>query len=75
MLSRQIEEPCSTWFADFVEPLPKSKSGNTMLLVFFDAFAKWVELIPLKRATTAILIKAFRIPYSWTLWGPTHVRV
>jgi len=31
-----------------------------MLLVFFDAFAKWVELIPLKKATTLTLIKAFR---------------
>ncbi|XP_041452008.1 probable endo-1,3(4)-beta-glucanase AO090023000083 [Drosophila obscura] len=31
-----------------------------MLLVFFDAFNKWVELVPLRKATTAQLEKAFR---------------
>jgi len=31
-----------------------------MLLVFFDTFTKWVELIPLRKATTATLIRAFR---------------
>lgn len=31
-----------------------------MLLVFHDAFAKWVELVPLKRATTALLQVVFR---------------
>jgi len=30
-----------------------------MLLVFFDAFAKSVKLIPLKRATTATVIRQF----------------
>ncbi|KAL7723388.1 hypothetical protein ACLKA6_006036 [Drosophila palustris] len=34
--------------------------GNTMLLVFFDAFTKWVELIPLRKATSAHLERAFR---------------
>ncbi|KAM8701769.1 hypothetical protein ACLKA7_004931 [Drosophila subpalustris] len=31
-----------------------------MLLVFFDAFTKWVELIPLRKATSAHLKRAFR---------------
>lgn len=31
-----------------------------MLLVFHDAFAKWVELVPLRRATAALLQVAFR---------------
>ncbi|XP_043064425.1 uncharacterized protein LOC122320311 [Drosophila ficusphila] len=31
-----------------------------MLLVFFDAFTKWIELIPLRKATSASLIRAFR---------------
>ncbi|KAM8702102.1 hypothetical protein ACLKA7_004963 [Drosophila subpalustris] len=31
-----------------------------MLLVFFDAFTKWVELIPLRKATSAHLERAFR---------------
>jgi len=40
--------------------LPRSKEGNTTHLVFFDTFTKWVELIPLRKATTATLIPAFR---------------
>ncbi|KAH8307786.1 hypothetical protein KR044_001630, partial [Drosophila immigrans] len=40
MLTRQVEEPFDTLCADFVGPLPRSKHGNTMLLVFFDAFSK-----------------------------------
>ncbi|KAL7725866.1 hypothetical protein ACLKA6_016417 [Drosophila palustris] len=31
-----------------------------MLLVFFDAFTKWVDLIPLRKATSAHLERAFR---------------
>ncbi|XP_052855299.1 protein NYNRIN-like [Drosophila gunungcola] len=34
--------------------------GNTMLLVFIDIFSKWVELIPLKKATAAQLKFGFR---------------
>ncbi|KAM8714816.1 hypothetical protein ACLKA7_001219 [Drosophila subpalustris] len=60
MLTRQVEEPFGTLCADFVGPLPRSKHGNTMLLVFFDAFTKWVELIPLRKATSAHLERAFR---------------
>ncbi|KAM8702056.1 hypothetical protein ACLKA7_001971 [Drosophila subpalustris] len=46
MLTRQVEEPFGTLCADFIGPLPRSKHGNTMLLVFFNAFTKWVEFIP-----------------------------
>ncbi|KAL7723488.1 hypothetical protein ACLKA6_004599 [Drosophila palustris] len=60
MLTRQVEEPFGTHCADFVGPLPRSKHGNTMLLVFFDAFTKWVELVPLRMATSAHLERAFR---------------
>ncbi|KAM8718738.1 hypothetical protein ACLKA7_001451 [Drosophila subpalustris] len=60
MLTRQVEEPLGTLCADFIGPLPRSKHGNTMLLVFFDAFTKWVELIPLRKATSAHLERAFR---------------
>ncbi|KAM8702617.1 hypothetical protein ACLKA7_001953 [Drosophila subpalustris] len=60
MLTRQVSEPMAVLCADFVGPLPLSKRGNTMLLVFQDAFSKWVELIPLERATAALLQTAFR---------------
>nr|XP_041632108.1 uncharacterized protein LOC121502491 [Drosophila kikkawai] len=60
MLTRQVDEPFGIVCADFVGPLPRSKAGNTMLLVFFDSFTKWVELVPLRKATTTTLIQAFR---------------
>jgi len=60
MCTRQISEPFDTICADFIGPLPRSKSGNSMLLVFFDAVSKWVELVPLRKATSAHLEKSFR---------------
>jgi len=38
----------------FRDPTP------AVLLVFFDAFSKWVELVPLRKATSAYLEKSFR---------------
>ncbi|KAL7726226.1 hypothetical protein ACLKA6_001630 [Drosophila palustris] len=43
--------------------------GNTMLLVFFDAFTKWVELIPLRKATSAHLERAFREAILSSKWA------
>jgi len=60
MYTRQISEPFDTVCADFIGPLPRSKSGNSMLLVCFDAFSKWVMLVPLRKATSAQLEKSFR---------------
>lgn len=60
MLTRIPEEPWATLCADFVGPLPRSKHGYTMLLVFFDKFSKWNELVPLRKATADSLVKAFR---------------
>ncbi|XP_044316714.1 uncharacterized protein LOC123037923 [Drosophila rhopaloa] len=60
MLTRRPEEPFTMVSADFIGPLPRSRRGNTMLLVFLDVFSKWVEIIPLRKATTAQLELAFR---------------
>lgn len=60
MLIRIPEEPWATICADFVGPLPRSKHGNSMLLVIMDRFSKWTELVPLRKATTEGLIKACR---------------
>ncbi|XP_050745764.1 uncharacterized protein LOC127011736 [Drosophila biarmipes] len=45
MFTRQINEPFDTVCVYFIGPFPRSKSGNTMLHVFFDAFSKWVDSI------------------------------
>jgi hypothetical protein len=60
MLTKIPEEPYATLCADFIGPLPRSTHGNTMILVFFDQFSKWAELVPLRKATSLTTIKAFR---------------
>lgn len=60
MLVTIPEEPWATVCADFVGPLPRTKHGNTMLLVLFDRFSKWVELVPLRKATAEGVVKIFR---------------
>ncbi|KAL7724485.1 hypothetical protein ACLKA6_007314 [Drosophila palustris] len=49
-------------------PEEENYHGNTMLLVFFDAFTKWVELIPLRKATSAHLERAFREAILSSSW-------
>lgn len=60
MLVTIPDEPWAIVCADFVGPLPRTKHGNTMLLVFFDRFTKWIELIPMRKATAEGVVKSFR---------------
>jgi len=60
MLTHVPEEPWATVCADLVEPLPRFKHGNQMLLVMIDRFSKWTELVPLRSATAESLKKGFR---------------
>ncbi|KAH8349451.1 hypothetical protein KR067_013707 [Drosophila pandora] len=60
MLTQVPEEPWATVCADFVGPLPRSKHGNTILLVMIDRFSKWTEMVPMRKATTETLQKAIR---------------
>jgi len=45
-------------FIDYVDKLPRSKAGNSALLVCVDAVSKFVWLIPVRQATTKATIKA-----------------
>ncbi|XP_044315167.1 uncharacterized protein LOC123037605 [Drosophila rhopaloa] len=60
MLTQVPEEPWATVCADFVGPLPRSKHGNSMLLVLVDRFSKWTEMVPMRRELTESLEKAIR---------------
>lgn len=51
MRERSISEPWEVVAADVMGPFPRSKGGNSYLLVIQDLFTRWVELKPLKRAT------------------------
>ncbi|KMQ83693.1 reverse ribonuclease integrase, partial [Lasius niger] len=43
---------------DLVGPLPRSRRGHTWLFVLQDRFSKWVELVPLRRATAGAVTDA-----------------
>ena len=58
--STPTQEPWEVVTMDFVGPLPRSAKGNQMLLVIQDKHTKWAEFIPLRKATTQTLLKAFR---------------
>ena len=54
---------CSETHAEdlhFVGKHPRSKAGNTALLVCVDAFSKFVCLIPIRETTTKATIKALK---------------
>jgi hypothetical protein len=47
-------------FIDYVGKLPRSKAGNSVILVCVDAFSKFVWLIPVRQATTKATIRALQ---------------
>ncbi|KAL6417460.1 hypothetical protein ACFW04_012719 [Cataglyphis niger] len=44
---------------NLVEPLPRLTQGNAWLLTMQDRFSKWVEMVPLRRATAVGVIREF----------------
>nr|XP_012234646.1 PREDICTED: uncharacterized protein K02A2.6-like [Linepithema humile] len=42
---------------DLIGPLPRSKQGHTWLLTILDRFSKWIEMVPLRRATATNLAR------------------
>nr|XP_034194962.1 uncharacterized protein LOC117611144 [Osmia lignaria] len=60
MYATNVQQPWEMVSADLVGPLPRSKTGNTSLLVIQDRFTKWIELRPLRRATGPAVAKALR---------------
>ena len=60
LASEVAQRPLQKIFIDYVGKLPRTKSGNQMLLVCVDAFTKFVWLIPVREATSDVTIKALR---------------
>jgi len=52
-----VKTPWEQVSVDLVGPLPRSTAGHSWLLVMQDRFTKWVELCPLRRATTPAILK------------------
>lgn len=60
LASELAERTMEKVFIDYVGKFPRSKSGNTMLLVCVDAFSKFVWLLPLRQATSKSTIKVLQ---------------
>jgi transposase InsO family protein len=58
LASEVAERPMEKLFMDYVGPFPRSKTGNTILLVVVDAFTKFVWLLPLRSATARLTVEA-----------------
>lgn len=59
MHTRYVQKPWECVSADIMGPYPPSSEGNLYLLVFQDVFSRWVELVPIRRATAEVIIKKF----------------
>lgn len=60
LASEVADRPMDKCFIDYVGPFPRSKHGNSMLLVCVDAFSKFVWLLPLRRATAHSTIQVLK---------------
>ena len=64
---RNIEGPWTTVAADIMGPFPKSKGQYKYVLVFEDLFTKYIEVRPLRQATTRNIVQAMKelIVFRW----------
>jgi transposase InsO family protein len=60
LASEIAQRPLQKIFIDYVGKFPRSKLGNTMVLVCVDAFSKFVWPIPVREATTSTTIKVLK---------------
>jgi transposase InsO family protein len=58
--SEAAQRPMRKLLIDFVGKFPRSKAGNTAILVCVDAFSKFVWMIPVREGTTRATIKALK---------------
>lgn len=54
---RIATKPFQILAIDFIQSLPRTKSGNIHLLVLLDLFSKWSVLVPIKKISTEIVVK------------------
>jgi transposase InsO family protein len=60
LASEVPQRPMQKLFIDFVGKFPRSKAGNTAILVCVDEFSKFVWLIPVRNTTTRATTKALK---------------
>lgn len=68
MLSTHSESPWETVGVDLMGPLPRRHAGHEYLLVVVDHYSKWVEAVPMRRATgrevASVIVRQFFCRYG-----------
>ncbi|XP_058840788.1 uncharacterized protein LOC131696254 [Topomyia yanbarensis] len=54
---RLSSKPFQILDIDFLQSLPRSRAGNSHLLVLLDVFSKWTMLVPVKKIGTELVIR------------------
>lgn len=54
---RFISQPWQIISMEFLGPYPRSKHGNTTMLVVTDMFSKWVQVFPMRSAMSKKVIE------------------
>lgn len=60
MYPRYNQQPWEIVSVDIMGPYPRSSKGNVYLLVFVDLFTRWVELSPIRKATSSVIISELK---------------
>lgn len=75
-----VERPWQRLFVDLLGPYPRSKTGNTSILIVLDQFSKFVLLKPLRKASASEIVRfleqdvfhVFGVPES--VWSDNGVQ-
>lgn len=53
----KVTRPWQMWSIDFFGPLPRSRSGNTHVLVICDYFSKFALFFLVRKATATVVVR------------------
>jgi hypothetical protein len=66
-----VETPFQQWGLDFIGEIhPASSAQHKWILTATDYFTKWIEAIPTRQASDAVIIKFLEKKYPCKIWMP-----
>lgn len=68
-----VERPWQRIFTDLLGPYPRSKAGNTHLLIVLDQFSKFVLIKPLRKANASSIISFIESNVFHFFGVPEHI--
>lgn len=73
LVSEPPAKPFEKVYVDFSGPYPRSKSGNTMLLICVDAFSKFVWMYPMRQALASTTVNILQNRMFKDFGTPVHL--